>query len=66
MFINVTVIITLSRILHIFVLAVQRRRFGVFIVNFEHTLHFFGVSIVDFEQVNVGWVISLKNWGVGS
>ena len=28
-----------------------------FVVNFEHTSHFcFSVSIVDFEQVNAGWV----------
>ena len=32
------------------------RRFGVFIVNFEHILdHFSSVPIVDFEQVNVYW-----------
>ena len=31
---------------------------GVFIVNFEHMLHLFlSVSIVDFEQVNVCYVI---------
>ena len=30
-------------------------RSGVFIVNFEHISHFFKVSIVDFEQVNVFW-----------
>ena len=37
----------------------QRRRCsGVFIVNFEHILHFFScVSIVHFEQVNVNRVI---------
>ena len=32
------------------------RRFGGFIVNFEHILHFCSsVSIVNFEQVNAGW-----------
>ena len=36
----------------------QWRRAGVFIVNFEHIFTLFpSVSIVDFEQVNVGWVI---------
>ena len=31
------------------------RRFGVFIVNFEHISHLCSrVSIVDFEQVNAG------------
>ena len=36
----------------------QWRRSGVFIVNFEHIFTLFpSVSIVDFEQVNVGWVI---------
>ena len=34
------------------------RRFGVFIVNFEHISHLCSsVSIASFEQVNVGWVI---------
>ena len=28
---------------------------GVFIVNFEHISHFFSVSIVDFDWVNVCW-----------
>ena len=33
------------------------RRFRVFIVNFEHISHLFSsVSIVNFEQVNLGWV----------
>ena len=33
------------------------RRFGVFIVNFEYFSHLFSsVSIVNFEQVNAGWV----------
>ena len=32
----------------------ERRRSGVFIVNFEHISLFSSVSIVDFEQVNVG------------
>ena len=32
------------------------RRSGVFSVNFGHISHLFpGFSIVDFEQVNVGW-----------
>ena len=32
------------------------RRFGGFIFNLEHTLHLFSsVSVVNFEQVNVGW-----------
>ena len=36
----------------------ERRRSGVFIVNFEHILTpFSSVSIVYFEQVNVGWVV---------
>ena len=34
----------------------QRRRSGVFIVNLEHMSQIVGgVSIVDLEQVNVGW-----------
>ena len=34
------------------------RRFGVFIVNFEHISHLCSsVSIVNFEQVNDGWVL---------
>ena len=33
------------------------RRFGGFIVNFEHISHICSsVSIVNFEQVNAGWV----------
>ena len=33
------------------------RRFGVFIVNFEHISHLYSsASIVNFEQVNAGWV----------
>ena len=32
------------------------RRFGVFIVNFEHISHLCSsVSIVNFEEVNTGW-----------
>ena len=32
------------------------RRSGVFILNFEHTSHFFSsVSIVDFDPVNASW-----------
>ena len=34
-----------------------RRRSVVFIVNFKHILHLC-VSIVEFEQVNVCWVVS--------
>ena len=34
----------------------QQRRSGVFLVNFEQISNIiFGVSIVDFEQVNPGW-----------
>ena len=33
----------------------QWHRSGVFIVNFGHISLFLGVSIVDFEQVNVSW-----------
>ena len=34
---------------------------GVFIVNFEHVLHFFSsVSIFDCEQVNVWWVPTFR------
>ena len=33
----------------------SRRRSGVFINNFEHILHLFLVSIVEFEQVNASW-----------
>ena len=37
----------------------QWRRFGVFIVNFEHISHLCSsVSIVDFEHVIVGWNIN--------
>ena len=32
------------------------RRFGVFIVNFEHISHLALVFIINFEQVNVSWV----------
>ena len=28
-------------------------RSGVFIINFKHISHFFGVHVADFEQVNV-------------
>ena len=35
----------------------KRRRFGIFIVDFEHISHLCSsASIVNFEQVNVGWV----------
>ena len=33
----------------------QRRRSGVFIVNFEYISYFSNVSIVDFKQVNLSW-----------
>ena len=33
----------------------ERRISGVFNVNFEQISHCFGVSTVDFEQVNAGW-----------
>ena len=37
----------------------QWRHFGGFIVNFEHISHLrSSVSIVNFEQVNAGWVLS--------
>ena len=33
------------------------RRFGVFIVNFEHISHLrSSVSVVTFDKVNAGWV----------
>ena len=39
----------------------RRWRLGVFVVTFEHILHVFLVlSFVDFEQVNVNWVVSLN------
>ena len=42
----------------------RRRRFGVFIVNFEHISHLCSsVSIVNFERVNAGWgylIIALR------
>ena len=39
----------------------QWRRYGVFIVNFEHItfLPCSSVSIINFEQVNTGWVEKL-------
>ena len=40
------------------------RRFGGFIVNFEHISHLFSsVSIANFEQVNAGWDVwkSIEN-----
>ena len=34
------------------------RRFGVFIVNFEHISHLCsGVSVVNFEHVTAGWFV---------
>ena len=41
------------------------RRFGVFIVNFEHISHLCSsVSIVNFEHVTAGWDVikTSKNW----
>ena len=35
------------------------RRSGVFTVNFKHISHLFPVSIVEFEQVNVSWIMIL-------
>ena len=38
----------------------QWRRFGGFIVNFEHISHLSSnVAIVNFEQVNAGWIMSI-------
>ena len=37
------------------------RHSGVFIVNFEQISH--NVSIVDFELVNVGWVVTIRVHG---
>ena len=38
-------------------LTIKTRRFGVFIVNFEHISHLrSSVSVVTFEKVNAGWV----------
>ena len=36
----------------------ERRRFGVFIVDFEHLTPCSSVYIVNFEKVNAGWGIS--------
>ena len=33
------------------------RRSDIFIVNFEQISHIYGVSIIDFEQINGGWVM---------
>ena len=33
----------------------RQRRSRVFTVNSEHISHFFSVSIVDFEQLNLCW-----------
>ena len=30
---------------------------GVFIVNFEHVFHFLKISIIDFKQVYVFWIV---------
>ena len=39
-----------------------RRRFGVFIVNFEHISHLcYSVSIVNFEHVIAGWEVTRTN-----
>ena len=38
----------------------QWRRFGVFIVNFEHISHLYSnVPIVNFKHVTAGWVLIL-------
>ena len=38
----------------------QWRRFGVFIVNFEHISHLCSsVSVVNFEHVIAGWVLTM-------
>ena len=37
------------------------RRSGVFIVNFEDVFYLVLVFIVNFEQVNAGWVSSFEN-----
>ena len=39
------------------------RRSDVFIVTFEQISSSFGVPVVNFEQVNAGWVIDLKSIG---
>ena len=40
----------------------RHRRFGGFIVNFEHISHFCSsIFIVNFEQVNADWVSSEQN-----
>ena len=36
----------------------QCLRLGIFIVNFEHILYLFLVFIVEFQQVNVSWVMT--------
>ena len=36
------------------------RRFGVFIVNFEHISHLFSVFVVDFEKVNVKFSVKFQ------
>ena len=40
----------------------QERRWwrltGIFIGNFEHISYLTGISIVDFEQVNVSWFVA--------
>ena len=40
------------------------RRYGVFIVNFEHISHISSVSIVNFEQETPNWIhnISRHTW----
>ena len=38
----------------------ERRRFGVFTVNFEHISHLFSsVLKIDFEQVNISWEVKM-------
>ena len=38
-----------------------RRRSGVLIVNFDYFTPFPSLSIVDFEQVNINWVVALNS-----
>ena len=42
----------------------ERRRSGVLIVNFELISHLFQCFFVEFEQVNVSWVIDKENSSV--
>ena len=47
---------------HLLVQTVHEHRSGVYTVHFEQVyivLHCSGVSIIDFEQVNAGWVAAM-------